>query len=354
MASSSPNPTDPPDPPTAPPPLKDLTIENITTNTNLINAQCPSPRLRYLLSRLVTHLHDFARETRLSTAEWSAALAFLIEAGQISSPQRNELILLSDILGLSLLVDAIDHPKPPGATEGTVLGPFHTHDAPTVADGGLLSRDDAGEPLLVVCCVRDLAGRALEGVRVDIWETDSSGHYDVQYASGKGQGQGKGKGEVGGRSVDGRGVMYSDARGGFWFRAIKPVSYPIPHDGPVGRFLGKMRRHPYRPAHMHFMLRKEGWDCLITALYVRGDPYESSDAVFGVKSSLIVDLQPLTDPEMAKKYDVPLGTLVLQHEFVLVSEEEAKELRERNSREAMEKLGMRVRWLDGLPVPDVD
>ncbi|PGH04516.1 hypothetical protein GX51_03509 [Blastomyces parvus] len=330
---------------TTPPPLKDLTTENITQNTNLINAQCPSPRLRYLLARLTTHLHDFARETRLSTPEWAAALQFLIDVGKISSPHRNEFILLSDILGLSLLVDAIDHPKPPGATEGTVLGPFHTHEAPTVENGGALSRDGAGEPLLVVCAVRDAAGNPLEGVKVDIWETDSSGRYDVQYADGGG-------GEE--RITDGRGVMYSDAQGGFWFKAIKPVSYPIPHDGPVGRFLRKMGRHPYRPAHMHFMLWKEGWDCLITALYIRGDPYESSDAVFGVKSSLIVDLLPLTDPEMAKKYDVPLGMLVLQYEFVLVSEEEARALRERNSREALEKLGMQVRLLDGLPVPDVD
>ncbi|EEQ89784.1 hypothetical protein RJZ56_001728 [Blastomyces dermatitidis] len=332
---------------TPPPPLKDLTTENITQNTNLINAQCPSPRLRYLLARLTTHLHDFARETRLSTTEWSTALHFLIEVGKISSPHRNEFILLSDILGLSLLVDAINHPKPPGATEGTLLGPFHTHEAPTLENhGAALFSDGAGEPLLVVCTVRDRAGKPLEGVKVDIWETDSSGRYDVQYAGGGVGGQE--------RIMDGRGVMYSDERGGFWFKAIKPVSYPISHDGPVGRLLGKLGRHPYRPAHMHFMLWKEGWDCLITALYLRGDPYESSDAVFGVKSSLIVDLHPLTDPEMAKKYDVPLGTPMLQYEFVLVSEEEARALRERNSREALEKLGMRVRLLDGLPVPDVD
>ncbi|OJD09528.1 hypothetical protein AJ78_09037, partial [Emergomyces pasteurianus Ep9510] len=234
------------------PPLKDLTIENITTNTNLINAQCPSPRLRYILSRLVTHLHDFTRETRLSTTEWSTGIQFLIDVGKICSSQRNEFILLSDILGLSLLVDAIDHPKPPGATEGTVLGPFHTHDVPTFENGDVLSHDSAGEAMLVICNVRDMAGNALAGVKVDIWETDSSGHYDVQYTAVEGK-----------TKTDGRGVMYSDERGGFWFKAIKPVSYPIPHDGPVGKLLGSLRRHPYRPAHMHFMFSKEGWDCLI-------------------------------------------------------------------------------------------
>ncbi|PGG95081.1 hypothetical protein AJ79_10279, partial [Helicocarpus griseus UAMH5409] len=233
------------------PPLKDLTTTNITPNTIRINSTCPSPRLRYLLSRLVTHLHDLARETRLSTTEWSTALQFLIDVGKISSPQRNEFILLSDILGLSLLVDAIDHPKPPGATEGSVLGPFHVHDdVPTFVDGELISHDERGELMLAVCSVRDRGGRGIEGVQVDIWETDSSGRYDVQYSGGSGQ-------------KDGRGVMYSDARGGFWFKAIKPVSYPIPHDGPVGKLLGVLGRHPFRPAHMHFMFRGGGWDNLI-------------------------------------------------------------------------------------------
>ncbi|ODH53248.1 hypothetical protein GX48_00444 [Paracoccidioides brasiliensis] len=329
------------------PPLKDLTTENITTNANLINSQCPSHRLRYIFSRLVIHLHDFARETRLSTAEWSAGLQFLIDVGQTCTTQRNEFILLSDILALSALVDAIDHPKPPGATEGSVLGPFHTHDAPQVENGGLLSNDPDGELMLVTCTVKDGAGNALEGVSVDIWETDSSGHYDVQYAEGQ---------RRGGAATDGRGVMYSDKAGRFWFKAIKPVSYPVPHDGPVGKLLGVLKRHSYRPAHMHFMFKKEGWDDLITdrAIYLRGDPYESSDAVFGVKSSLIVDLHPLTDPDVAKKYDVPLGTPVLQYDFVLVSEAEASALRERNSKEALEKLGWNVRLLDGLPVLDVD
>lgn len=233
------------------PTLKDLNTSNITENTIRINSQCPDARTRYVLERLVTHLHDFARETRLSTREWMAALNFLVEVGQISSDVRHEFILLSDVLGLSLLVDAIDHPKPPGSTEGTVLGPFHTHDAEQLSDGASLSQDETGEPLLVICSVCDSESKApVSGVKVDIWETDSSGMYDVQHAD---------------RSrPDGRGVMFTDNEGQFWFKAIKPVSYPIPHDGPVGQLLKMLRRHPFRPAHMHFMFQREGFDHLIT------------------------------------------------------------------------------------------
>ncbi|MCJ1475510.1 hypothetical protein MMC13_004173 [Lambiella insularis] len=321
------------------PPMQDLTIDNITPNTILINSQSPSPRLTYLLERLVTHLHDFARETRLSTPEWTAAIDFLTSVGQICSPVRQEFILLSDILGLSLLVDSIDHPKPPLSTEGSVLGPFHTHEAATLQHGDGLSHDPHGEPCLVLCSVRDQQGAPIEGVKVDIWETDSSGHYDVQYADRTGP--------------DGRCVMRSDAEGRFWFRAIKPVPYPIPHDGPVGQLLQKLHRHPYRPAHMHFMFEKEGWDHLITALYLRGDPYETSDAVFGVKQSLLVDFEP-ADEETHERYGVEVGSLVLKHDFVLVSEKEARELRDERSRAALKALRRKVKLLDGLPVPDLD
>jgi protocatechuate 3,4-dioxygenase beta subunit len=232
------------------PPMKDQTVENITSNTIAINSLCQDERMKYVLERLVTHLHDFARETRLSSAEWMTGLRFLTEVGQISSDVRQEFILLSDVLGLSILVDSIDHPKPKGSTEGTVLGPFHTHDAEEMAAGEAMSHDPAGEPLLVVCSLKDLEGRPVQDVKIDIWETDSSGHYDVQYAGREGP--------------DGRCIMRSDENGEFWFKAITPVPYPIPHDGPVGRLLEKLHRHPYRPSHMHFMFEKEGYDHLIT------------------------------------------------------------------------------------------
>ncbi|KAL5366576.1 Intradiol ring-cleavage dioxygenase [Aspergillus floccosus] len=321
------------------PPMKDLTVDNITENTIRINSQCQDPRTKYVLERLVTHLHDFARETRLSTDEWMAGIKFLTEVGQICTDVRQEFILLSDVLGLSILVDSIDHPKPPGSTEGTVLGPFHTHDAEEMPYGESMSHDPKGEPLLVVCTLRDTHGNPIEGVKIDIWETDSTGHYDVQYAGRDGP--------------DGRCIIRSDNSGVFWFKAITPVPYPIPHDGPVGQLLRKLHRHPYRPSHMHFMFQKEGFDHLITALYLRNDPYETSDAVFGVKDSLVVDIGR-AGPEYAKKYNVAEDHALLTYDFVLVSDSETAELRARNSKEALDKLGRKVKIVNGLPVPELD
>ncbi|GAB7363670.1 hypothetical protein MBLNU230_g4240t1 [Neophaeotheca triangularis] len=321
------------------PPLKDLTIDNITDNVKLINSQCPNPRLKYILERLVQHLHDFARETRLSTDEWMTGIHFLTSVGQICTDVRQEFILLSDILGLSLLVDSIDHPKPPASTEGTVLGPFHSHEAENEANGTVISHDPDGEPCLVLCTVKDTNGQPIPGVKIDIWETDSKGFYDVQYQERNGP--------------DGRAVMESADDGVFWFKAIVPVPYPIPHDGPVGKLLKQLKRHCYRPSHMHFMFQKEGYDHLITALYLRGDPYETSDAVFGVKESLLIDLYEV-DAEQAAQYGVNEGSRLIKYDFVLVTDEESKKLRQKEAMAAMEKLGRRMKLYDGLPVPEVD
>lgn len=258
--------------------MKDLTIDNITENVHFINGQCSDRRLKFIVERLVSHAHDLVRETRLSTEEWMAAIQFLTEVGQTCTETRQvipptpwqmhsshlhcvttdwhvpneskEFILLSDILGISLLVDAIDHPKPPGASEGTVLGPFHTHEAQNIEHGGGIASDPEGEPLLVLCTVRDSEGKALEDVKIDVWETDSKGFYDVQYANHDGP--------------DGRAILTSDKDGIFWFKAIVPVPYPIPSDGPVGKLLAKLGRHCYRPSHMHFMFSHPIYDPLIT------------------------------------------------------------------------------------------
>ncbi|KAK1758411.1 dioxygenase-like protein [Echria macrotheca] len=321
------------------PALLDLTIDNITPNTIRINSQSSNARLTYLMSRLVTHLHDFARETRLSTDEWMAAITFLIGCGQISNDVRNEFILLSDVLGLSLLVDNINHPKPAQGTEGSVLGPFHTHDAPTLPNGACMTADPEGEPMLALCTVKDTAGNPIPGVKIDIWETDSSGHYDVQHADRDAPSE--------------RCVMVSDDEGKFWFQGLKPVSYPIPHDGPVGKLLQLLKRHCWRPAHVHFMFGKDGWDRLITALYLRGDPYETSDAVFGVKQSLIIDLDRV-DKETAEKYGVKEGIWLLKYDFVLTTQEETEKLKDRLAEEALKKLGLSLKLVDHLPVPDLD
>ncbi|RDW84047.1 intradiol ring-cleavage dioxygenase [Aspergillus mulundensis] len=327
-------------PPTGLPPMKDLTTENITENVHIVNSQCPSPRLKYLLHQIVSHLHEFCLETRLSTEEWSYGIKFLTEIGQISDDLRHEFILLSDTLGVSSLVDAINHPRQPPATEGTVLGPFHTHDAVDMSHGAVLHTDPDATPLFVLASIKDTAGNPIPDVKVDVWEGDSKGFYDVQNPNREGP--------------DGRGVLRSDEDGLFWFQAIVPVPYPIPMDGPVGKMLKALGRHPNRPGHVHFMLDKPGWDLLITALYPRGDPYESSDPVFGVKESLVVDLSTVEDEEMAKKYGVKVGTKLLKHDFVLLSEEEARELRKKNAIEAMEKQGRKVVFHDDLPVPADD
>ncbi|KAF5973354.1 hydroxyquinol-1 2-dioxygenase [Fusarium coicis] len=324
----------------APVNLKDLTIDNITENVHAINSQCSNLRLKYILERVVTHLHDLARETRLTTDEWMTAIQFLTQVGQICTDVRQEFILLSDVLGLSLLVDSIDHPKPKGSTEGTVLGPFHTHEAEHVKEGSLISQDTDGEPLLVLCTLKDVNGSPISGAMIDVWETDSKGFYDVQHADRTGP--------------DGRAVLTSDDNGEFWFKAIVPVPYPIPHDGPVGKLLKVLGRHCYRPSHMHFMFKKDGYDPLITALYLKDDPYETTDAVFGVKDSLIVSIKKVEDEEMAKRYGVKVGSALMTYDFVLVSDEAAAKLRREKAEEAMAKLGRKFRFIDDLPVPDVD
>ncbi|KAH8664484.1 Intradiol ring-cleavage dioxygenase [Xylariales sp. PMI_506] len=317
--------------------MKDLTIENITDNVHAINSRCEDARMKFLFERLAVHLHDFARETRLSTEEWMAAIQFLTATGKICSETRQEFILLSDVLGLSLLVDSIDHPKPPGATEGTVLGPFHVVEAQHSELGGQISHDPDGEPLLVVGSIRDAAGRPIEDVLVDVWETDSKGFYDVQYADRAG--------------FDGRAVLTSDSQGSFHFKAIVPVPYPIPDDGPVGKLLKVLKRHPYRPSHMHFKFKKDGYDPLVTALYLRGDPYETSDAVFGVKESLIVDLHKVSGFEgYAEKYQVSGDTKLMKYDFVLVTEEETTQLRAANSVAAGKALGLGVKLENGVLV----
>lgn len=213
-----------------------------------------------------------------------------------------------------------------------------------MTNGEVLSHDQAGEPLLVTCRVLDTNSRPVHNVKVDVWETDSAGFYDVQHPDRDVTGP------------DGRGVLRSDEKGEFWFKGIVPVSYPIPHDGPVGQLLKKLGRHPFRPAHMHFMFEKEGFDHLITALYVKGDPFESSDAVFGVKQSLVVEIGEVKDKNMAERYGVEVGCKLLEWDFVLVDMEETDALRDRLAREAMLKVnqGRKMKVVDGLPVPEVD
>lgn len=236
---------------------------------------CDDARFKTIMTSLIRHLHEFAREVELTEAEWFEGIRFLTATGQMCDDKRQEFILLSDTLGLSMLVDAINHRYPAGATETTVFGPFFVEGAPEKPHWADITNGAKGKPCFVSGTVRDTGGKPLAGVLVDVWQTDGEeGLYDVQKPDGESFCRAK---------------IRTDAEGRYAFRTVQPISYPIPTDGPVGKMLLKMGRHPYRPAHIHTMLTADGYNPLITHLFVRGDAYLDSDAVFGVKDSLVID-----------------------------------------------------------------
>lgn len=317
-----------------------MTDDTITENVIAINSRSGDARLQFLVERLITHMHAFARETRLTTDEWMAAIEFLTKVGQTCTETRQEFILLSDIFGLSVLVDSISHPKSKEATTGTLLGPFHTHDANEFNEGDSFCSDGKGQPCAIHGKVTDTKGNPVNGASVELWETDDTGHYDTQYSDRDGP--------------DCRGIFHTGANGKYITKGIVPVSYPIPHDGPVGQLLEKLNRHPYRPAHIHFWVKKDGYDELITALYMKDDPYENSDAVFGAKKDLIVSPKKIEDPELAKQLGMKVGDYHIEFDIVLMSQEEGVALFDKRSREELEKLGSNAFIIDGLPVAELD
>jgi hydroxyquinol 1,2-dioxygenase len=254
------------------------------------------PRFKQIMTSLIRHLHAFVREVELTEAEWFAGIQFLTATGQKCDDKRQEFILLSDTLGVSMLVDAINHRKPGDATESTVLGPFYVPGAPEKPIGSNIAEGVEGEPAYFSGRVLTADGKSLAGATLDLWSTDGEGWYDVQL-------QGKG--------LRARARIKTDAQGRYAFWTIKPVSYPIPTDGPVGKMLLKMGRHPYRPAHTHMIVSAPGHQPVTTHLFVKGDQYLRSDAVFAVKDSLVVDFvrhDPGTAPD-GKRMDRPYYTV---------------------------------------------
>lgn len=238
-------------------------------------AKATSPRVRQVSEALVRHLHDLIREIEPTTGEWMAALDFLTRTGHLCSPSRQEFILLSDVLGTSTLVDAINHRRSQGATDNTVLGPFYVDDPPEHPLGADLSAGAIGEPLDVTGTVHSAdGGRPLADAVVDTWQADGDGYYDVQY----------------GGEPSLRARLRTDVQGRFWFRSVVPSSYPIPGDGTVGEMLAAQGRHRYRPAHLHFRITSPDHQELVTHVFPAGDRYLDSDVVFGVKHSLIRSL----------------------------------------------------------------
>ncbi|HYS12389.1 MAG TPA: intradiol ring-cleavage dioxygenase [Burkholderiaceae bacterium] len=283
--------------------MRNLSEDTITQAVLARHKDAPDARLKEVMTALVQHLHAFAREVNLTEAEWFEGIRFLTDVGHITDEKRQEFILLSDTLGLSMLVTAMNNRKPEGCTEATVFGPFHVDGAPRYPLGADVANGARGEPCFVRGHVRGFDGKAIAGATVDVWQADEAGFYDAQYKDLE--------------QHRARGVLQSGPDGEFYFRTIVANAYPIPHDGPVGRMLKALNRHPWRPAHLHFMIKAPGYETLVTHVFRDGDKYLDSDAVFGVRSSLIAEWirhERGTAPD-GSHMDVPYYTL--DFDFVL-------------------------------------
>ncbi|WP_430333955.1 dioxygenase [Rhodococcus sp. ACT016] len=242
------------------------------------------PRLRQIMQSLTRHLHAFVRDVRLTEAEWNAGIEFLTACGHITDERRQEFVLLSDVLGVSMQTIAVNNRAYKGATEATVFGPFFVDDAPQVPLGGDIAFGAPGQPCWVEGAVTDTDGTPVPGARIEVWECDEDGLYDVQYPDGR---------------TASRAHLFADADGRYRFWGLTPVPYPIPHDGPVGKMLAATGRSPVRAAHLHFMVTAEHRRTLVTHIFVDGDPQIAiGDSVFGVKDSLITrfEQQPAGEP----------------------------------------------------------
>lgn len=259
--------------------MRNIDEDTITQAVLASMSQCDDPRLHTIMTSLVQHLHAFARDVKLTEAEWFKAIQFLTDVGHITDDKRQEFVLLSDTLGLSMLVTTQNNRKPPSCTETTVLGPFHVEGAPEFDNGDDLSQGAPGALCFVRGSVRGVNGEPVAGASMDVWQSDEDGLYDVQKTTA---------------ALDelvhsARGRLRAQADGSFHFRSILAEAYPIPYDGPVGQMLDALGRHPWRPAHLHFWIEAPGYERLITHVFRDGDQYLDSDSVFGVRSSLIVE-----------------------------------------------------------------
>jgi protocatechuate 3,4-dioxygenase beta subunit len=262
------------------------------------------PRLHQVMASLVKHLHGFVKDVEPTNEEWMQGIKFLTETGQMCSDWRQEFILLSDTLGVSMLVETVNNRKPSGATEATVLGPFYVEGAPHLEHGANISLDGKGEPMVVRGRVTDIEGRPIAGALLDVWQANEDGFYDVQQKGVQ-------------PDMNLRGVFVTNADGRYWFRSAKPNDYPVPDDGPVGKLLKALKRHPYRPAHVHFILSAKGFAPITTHIFTPDSPYLDSDAVFGVKESLIGDFVRNENASDASRYRFNQPFWEVECDFVL-------------------------------------
>jgi hydroxyquinol 1,2-dioxygenase len=278
--------------------------EEITQASLASFGNAPDPRMRHVSQALVKHLHAFVSEVDPTPDEWMAGIEFLTRVGHMSQGARQEFILLSDVLGVSMLVDTMANPGGGNATESTVLGPFYVDNPPLAEQGADIAKGVEGVPMWIDVTVTDISGRPLAGAIVDIWEGGPDGLYDVQRNLAPGE-------------YDLRGRFAADQDGRVTCWAKMPVSYPVPDDGPVGDLLAATGRHPWRPAHVHFRISAEGHPPLITHLFASGDQYLTSDAVFGVKPSLVLDLEDGQDRDIPGDRPIDGQWKIMEHTFVL-------------------------------------
>jgi hydroxyquinol 1,2-dioxygenase len=271
---------------------RNLADERLTRTVRASFEQAPSERLRAVMDSLVDHLHGFVTDVALTEEEWLAGIEFLTDTGHRTDERRQEFILLSDVLGASMLVIGLNHRPSPAATESTVFGPFFVEGAPLYRSGDDLANGAPGEPCRVAGRVLSTTGEPIGGARIDVWQADDEGMYDVEYDDL--------------HEPRARGHLLSGDDGTFWFRTIRPTAYAIPTDGPVGRLLEATGRSPMRPAHIHFRIEAAGYRTLTTHVFAADDAFLDTDAVFGVKESLIAPFVRADD-----------GTFELTYEFVL-------------------------------------
>ncbi|WP_027935161.1 dioxygenase family protein [Amycolatopsis thermoflava] len=267
----------------------DLNDETILGAVLTSFADTPDPRLKAILETITRHIHAAVRELRLTNREWEQAIEFLTAVGHKTDETRQEFVLLSDVLGISMLVETINGGEL--GTESTVLGPFHMVDSPLRKLGDSIDLIGTGAPCVITGSVADLDGSPLGGATIDVWQCNENGFYDVQQPDNQPAG-------------NGRGFFHTDEHGEFWFRTVVPSHYPIPTDGPVGALLAATARHPYRPAHIHVIADAAGHEPLTTHMFVANGPYVDSDAVFAVRSSLVTDFDEVTDPAEAERFGV--------------------------------------------------
>ncbi|MEL6450095.1 MAG: dioxygenase [Pseudomonadota bacterium] len=268
--------------------MRNVTKDNITDVFMEYMGEDVNPRLREVVGALVTHLHSFAKEVNLTHAEWDVGIKFLERAGEISDAERHEFVLLSDVLGLSSLVDMIN--TRPGGTSSSVLGPFHISGAPPLAIGGDLKQDFDGEVLVAEGVVQDTDGTPIAGATVDIWQTAPNGLYSSQDENQD--------------TYSFHGIQTTGADGRYAFTSVKPVEYTVPTDGPVGDILNATGRHPWRPSHLHFIVKADGFRSLVTEVFPDDDPYLDQDTVFGVRDDLVMSYQDMPAGSFPPGFDL--------------------------------------------------